>query len=75
MAGHLMEQLKEAGCGNVPAEGVSQGDWALIDSGDVIVHLFRPEIRGIYKLEKIWGDQAPREGGVSASGGAAEAAL
>jgi len=70
MAGHLVEKLKDSGCGNVPTEGVSQGDWALIDGGDVIVHLFRPEIRNIYRLEKIWGDQAPREDGVSAIGGA-----
>ena len=41
-----------------PVEGASQGDWVLIDGGDVIVHLFRPEVRAFYRLEKMWGSLA-----------------
>ena len=41
----------------VGAEGGSSGDWILIDAGDIIVHLFRPEVRDFYQLEKMWADQ------------------
>ncbi|HKY94640.1 MAG TPA: ribosome silencing factor [Kiloniellales bacterium] len=54
MADHLAERLKQRP-GVVPSiEGKSQGDWVLIDAGDVIVHLFRPEVREFYGLEKMW---------------------
>jgi ribosome-associated protein len=43
----------------ISIEGKAQGDWVLIDAGDVIVHLFRPEIRGYYNLEKLWGAALP----------------
>lgn len=58
-AKHLIERLKAAGIGPVPAEGLAQGDWVLIDGGDVIVHLFRPEVRAFYNLEKMWGAELP----------------
>ena len=55
MADRLVERLK-AHPGLLPSiEGKSQGDWVLIDAGDVIVHLFRPEVRRFYGLEKMWG--------------------
>ncbi len=54
MAEHLREKLKAAGLGSVSAEGMTRGDWVLIDGGDVIVHLFRPEVRAFYNLEKMW---------------------
>lgn len=54
MAEHLMEKLKHAGQ-PVAAEGQAQCDWVLIDGGDIIVHLFRPEVRAFYNLEKMWG--------------------
>jgi ribosome-associated protein len=54
MAGHLLSKLKDAGYGNCQVEGLSQGDWVLIDAGDVIVHIFRPEVRSFYNLEKMW---------------------
>jgi ribosome-associated protein len=57
MAQHLLERLKRAGFAGVRAEGTAQSDWVLIDAGDVIVHVFRPEIREFYNLEKMW--QAP----------------
>ncbi len=55
IADHLARRLKEAGCGTVRIEGLSSCDWVLIDAGDVVVHLFRPEVRSFYNLEKIWG--------------------
>lgn len=58
MAEHLMEKLKHQGL-RVSAEGMQQGDWVLIDGGDIIVHLFRPEVRAFYNLEKMWGVSQP----------------
>ena len=58
MADHLLEKLKAAGYAPV-AEGMPQCDWVLIDGHDVIVHLFRPEVRAFYNLEKMWGVAAP----------------
>jgi len=63
MAQHLREKLKAAGVHGVAAEGLERCDWVLIDSGDVIVHLFRPEVREFYNLEKMWGaNLQPSEG-------------
>ncbi len=61
MAGNLLRALKKSGYDRLPVEGLPQGDWVLIDAGDVVVHLFRPEVRAFYKLEKIWGADAPVE--------------
>ena len=55
MAEHLREKFKSAGLGRVPVEGLEQGDWVLIDGGDVVVHIFKAEVRKFYDLEKIWG--------------------
>lgn len=54
MAEHLARRLKEAGYGTRPVSGQGQGDWVLVDAGDVIVHLFRPEVRDYYDLEGMW---------------------
>ncbi len=59
MAKHLCEKLKAAGLGGVPVEGAQRCDWVLIDAGDVIVHLFRPDVRIFYNLEKMWGLDLP----------------
>lgn len=56
IAEHLREKLKKTGIKKVTLEGQGQGDWVLIDSGDVVIHLFRPEVRSFYNLEKIWGE-------------------
>ena len=53
MAQHLLEKLKTIGV-RADAEGAPACDWVLIDGGDVIVHLFRPEVRSFYNLEKMW---------------------
>ena len=55
MAELLREDLKKNGIKDIHIEGLSQGDWVLVDAGDVIVHIFRPEIRTFYNLEKMWG--------------------
>lgn len=54
VADQLLRALKEAGFGNVKVEGLTNGDWVLIDTGDIIVHIFRPEVRSFYNLEKMW---------------------
>lgn len=54
MAEHLLFKLKQAGATYLRAEGMTQGDWVVVDAGDVIIHLFRPEVRGFYQLEKMW---------------------
>lgn len=54
MAQHIVEKLKAEGYETVPVEGLAQGDWVLIDAWDTIVHLFRPEVRDFYNLEKMW---------------------
>lgn len=51
----LRTELKKNGVKNIHIEGIPQCDWVLVDAGDVIVHLFRPEIRAFYNLEKMWG--------------------
>jgi ribosome-associated protein len=57
VADHLLKALKDAGLGMARVEGLAGADWVLIDSGDIIVHVFRPEVREFYNLEKMW--QAP----------------
>jgi ribosome-associated protein len=59
MADHLLRTLKDAGLGKARVEGLPACDWVLIDAGDVIIHLFRPEVRAFYNLEKIWSVDAP----------------
>ena len=59
MASHLDEKLTKAGVKRVAVEGQGQGDWVLLDGGDVVVHLFRPEVRTFYALEKMWGAEMP----------------
>ena len=59
MADHLTRGLKENGFGRAQVEGMPQADWVLIDAGDVIVHLFRPEVRSFYNIEKIWSVETP----------------
>ncbi len=55
MATHLDAKLTKAGVKKISVEGQAQGDWVLLDGGDVVVHLFRPEVRTFYALEKMWG--------------------
>ena len=57
LADKLMRELKTLGLGKVSVEGMPACDWVLIDAGDVIVHLFRPEVREFYNLERIWAPE------------------
>lgn len=56
VADHLLQALREMGCKDMRVEGLEGGDWVLIDTGDIVVHIFRPEIRDFYNIEKIWLD-------------------
>jgi ribosome-associated protein len=61
IAQKLAERVKHAGFGPARIEGLPAADWALVDAGDVIVHVFRPEVRSFYNLERMWsfGDAGP----------------
>lgn len=54
MAQKLAERVKQGGFGHVRIEGLPAADWVLVDAGDVVVHLFRPEVRTFYNLERMW---------------------
>jgi ribosome-associated protein len=61
IADQLVERLKDAGHGRARVEGQTTCDWVLIDAGDVIVHVFRPEVRSFYNLEKLWSAKSPTD--------------
>lgn len=61
IADQLIEKLKAQGYTNLRVDGMPQCDWIVLDAGDVIVHVFRPEVRGFYNLEKLWSEHAPQE--------------
>lgn len=54
LSDNLTDALKQAFGLSARTEGKEQGDWVLIDAGDVIVHIFRPEVRDFYQIEKMW---------------------
>lgn len=59
---HLITDLKDEGFGSARVEGLETGDWVLIDTGDIIVHVFRPEVREFYNIEKMWAAPDMEEG-------------
>ena len=61
VADQIVKKLKDEGFGRARVEGTPQCDWVLIDAGDVIVHIFRPEVREFYNLEKMWSADRPME--------------
>ena len=65
MADHLLRALKDQGYGKARVEGLPHCDWVLIDTGDVIIHLFRPEVRSFYNIEKIWSVEPPAQRAVN----------
>lgn len=66
MAQKLAEKIKQQGFGSARVEGLPAADWVLIDAGDVVVHLFRPEVRSFYNLERMWGfDEAKPAAGIA----------
>jgi len=66
LADHIARAVKEI-AGAPKVEGMTQGDWVLIDTGDVVVHLFRPEVREFYNIEAMWNatSVSPRAGSVT----------
>ena len=61
IADRVVRGLKEAGHKGMRVEGMNTADWVLIDAGDVILHIFRPEVRAFYNLEKMWSADRPVE--------------
>ena len=61
IADQLQKALKEAGYKSASVEGLPHCDWVVMDAGDVIVHLFRPEVRSFYNIEKLWSPNAPAD--------------
>ncbi|OJY37428.1 MAG: ribosome silencing factor [Rhizobiales bacterium 65-9] len=61
IAEKVVEDLKAHGRTDIRIEGLPHADWVLVDAGDVIVHVFRPEVRAFYNLEKLWGEDRPGE--------------
>ncbi len=61
IADRVLQALKDKGLGPARVEGLPACDWVLIDAGDVIIHIFRPEVRSFYNLERMWGADRPRE--------------
>jgi ribosome-associated protein len=61
IADRVLKACKAAGISAPRIEGLPQCDWVLVDAGDAIIHIFRPEVRQFYNLEKMWGGDRPRE--------------
>lgn len=59
LAEKIQEKLNKAGNKNVRIEGLGQSDWVVLDAGDIIVHIFRPEVRSFYNIEKMWTLHTP----------------
>jgi len=55
----VVEKCKQAGVTVLGVEGVEAGEWALVDLGDIVVHIMQPAIRDYYNLEKLWGEESP----------------
>lgn len=59
MAEKLTERLESRGQKEIRSEGIAQGNWVVVDAGDIIIHLFRPEVREFYNIEKMWSVPHP----------------
>jgi ribosome-associated protein len=61
IAEQVQRKVKQLGVPRVRIEGLESCDWVLLDAGDVIVHVFRPEVREFYKLERMWSADRPSD--------------
>ncbi len=61
LANKLKERLKEKGLNGINTEGMEQCDWVVVDAGDIIIHIFRPEVREFYHIEKMWSSHSSFE--------------
>lgn len=61
IADHLSDKLKAIGLPPLSVEGMEHCDWVLVDAGDIVVHIFKPEVRGFYNLEKMWAVSLPAQ--------------
>ena len=57
LSNYLVEALKKENLNTLNVEGIRNGDWVLVDAGDIIIHLFRSEVREYYGLEKMWAGE------------------
>ena len=73
LADHLVRKLKDEGVGKPRVEGLPSADWVLIDAGDVIVHIFRPEVREFYNLERLWTGDSPSKAAARKASASSEA--
>lgn len=60
LADYVVQALEDAGYEHIPVEGKETGEWVLVDAGDIIVHIFKPDIREHYNLEKMWSVSVPK---------------
>ena len=65
IADHIVRKLKDAGVGKARVEGLPNADWVLIDAGDVVAHVFRPEVRAFYAIERIWTGETNHAAGAA----------
>ena len=65
IADHILRKLKDAGVGKARVEGLPNADWVLIDAGDVVAHIFRPEVRAFYAIERIWTGETRHAAGAA----------
>jgi ribosome-associated protein len=65
IADHIVRKLKDAGIGRARVEGLPNADWVLIDAGDVVAHVFRPEVRAFYAIERIWTGETRHAAGAA----------
>ena len=57
LSNYLVQALKKENLKPLNVEGIRNGDWVLVDAGDIIIHLFRSEVREYYSLEKMWAEE------------------
>ena len=69
MATHIETRLSEAGLKRIRIEGAGGSDWVLIDAGDIVVHLFKPDARALYALERMWGAELDEPAATAEAGG------